>query len=340
MFDFIKSDVKNVCVHSLLNNEFLEFQSTVNRKTGEVNEIELIADNGGLEFKIINNQYLKFSGSIHKYWNQTNTNYNDFTISDYKKTLKTLQNKFDLNPFLCELRNLEFGVNVSLPFKTEMFLNSIISFKGKEYELETFNGFGKMLRFRFNRYYEVKIYDKGLQNRLNENVMRFEIKVKKMNYLRSKNINVKNLTDLTKLEVIEGLKNQLIKTFKELLIYDATINTNEIKRQTEKELLINGRNPKYWQNLSNKNPNTYKKKRKRFRHLNLIYGNSDIQKTVLTLIESKLEIITKNENLFKSVPDLTNILNNTIFKCTRFNTSSIGVNQYQYTFGRLTLNQY
>ncbi|MCA6438159.1 MAG: hypothetical protein IM592_16990 [Bacteroidetes bacterium] len=340
MYDFIKSDTKNICIQSFLNNEFLEFQSLVNRKTGEVNENELVANDNGMEFKVINNQHLKFSGSVHKYWNQNKTNYNDYNINDFKLTINRLKDKFDLSPFLCDLRNLEFGVNVSLPFKTETFLNTIISFKGKEYELETFNGYGKMLRFRFNRYYEVKIYDKGLQYNLNENILRFEIKVKKMNYLKSKKIDVKNLHDLTKHDVIESLKNQLLKTFKELLTYDATIKTNEIKKQTDRELLLNGRNPKFWQNLSNKNPNTYKKKRTRFRQLNLIYGKSNIQKTVLALIESKLEQITKNEKKLKSVPDLTMIAKIPTLKCTRFNTSSIVVNQYPYSFGRLSVINY
>ena len=338
MYDFIKCDTKYISIQSIIQNEFLDFHSKLNHKTGEVKENELIAEDDGLEFVIKNNQYLSFNGSVHKYWNHTNTNFNDYSIKDYKLTIDTLNKKFDLNPFFCHLRNLEFGVNINLPFDTETFLNAIISYKGKEYELETFNGFGKLLRFRFNRYYEVKIYNKGLQYNLNENVLRFEIKVKKMHYFKSKKINIQTLSDLTKTEIIESLKKQLIKTFNELLVYDDTINLKEVNRRTDRELLLNGRNPKYWQNLSNKNPNTYKKKRTRFRELILMYGKSDIQKNVLNLIESKLNRITINEPIVKSVPDLTALKISPISKSTRFNTSSIWLNQYPLIFGRIPTN--
>lgn len=338
MYDFVKIHVKNICIQSIKQNMFLEFHSKLNHKTGEVKENELIAEFDGLEFTIKNNQHLFFNGSVHKFWNQTNTNYNDYTINDFKQTAEVLDEKFDLNAFSCLLHNLEFGVNINLPFETETFLNAIISFKGKEYELDTFNGFGKLLRFRFNRYYELKIYNKGMQYNLNDNILRFEIKVKKMHYFKSKKINIQTLADLLNLDVIEDLKKQLIKTFKELLIYDESINLKEVNRRSDRELLINGRNPKYWQNLSNLNPNTYKKKRKRFRELISIYGKSNIQKNVLDLIEQKLEKITKDQPIVKSVPDLTTLLISPYSECTRFNTSSIWLNKYPFVFGRLTPN--
>ena len=52
-------------------------------------------------------------------------------------------------------------------FLTKVFLNSIIAFKGKECEVETFGNKGYLLRFKFGNYYELKIYDKGLQYGLN-----------------------------------------------------------------------------------------------------------------------------------------------------------------------------
>ena len=50
-----------------------------------------------------------------------------------------------------------------------------------------------------------------MQYNLNENILRFEIKVKKMHYLKSKKINIQTLADLLNLDVIEDLKKTTYK---------------------------------------------------------------------------------------------------------------------------------
>jgi hypothetical protein len=349
MFDFNKADIIKTPLELFTNNPLLEFIIDCNTRTGELAEYNQIAEYRKFEFSVKLNKYLNVKGSFHKYWDTENANYKDYTINDYYLTLNELEQKFNINPFNAILHNLEFGVNVILPFKTQTFLNSIISFKGKEYKKESFNGRGYLLRFEFGQF-ELKIYDKGFQYLQQNNILRFEIKVKKMEYLKSKNIHLNNYTDLLNIENINKLKSLLIKTFKELLIYDDTIEINTIKKRIECEILLNGKNPKYWNQLKLQNKNTYKKKRTRFRELVLKYGSSNNSVEVLSLIESKLnDITTIDESLkvkidylnrnksFESVPILTTLNS----KCTHFNSSSIGLNRYTlfkpFTFGRIEL---
>lgn len=292
MFDFNKSNLLGIPVDSLLNNTSLDFKFEVSEKTGEMFENSKVSQFNEIDkfCTIKNNKYTTLKFSFHKYYNKRNQNYNDFDINNFLEVLNDLSNKFSINPFLATIHNIEFGVNVSLPFKTEIFLNSIISFKGNEYKKETYKNKGYLLRFEFE-HYELKIYDKGLQNELNENILRFEIKVRKMDYLKSKGISVNNYSDLLNENTIQKLTERLLMAFDELLTYDNSINIKTVKSQREREILLKGNNPKYWNEI--KNPNTLKSKRKRFKDLILKHGSFDMQKTVFELINEKLKLITK-----------------------------------------------
>lgn len=334
MYDGTKFHIHKPCIESILSNSLLEFHSKINLDTAEVKENKLVANYNGFKITILNKSYVLFQGSVHKYWNRDDTNYNDFTLFDYNDTLTGLASKFDLNPFSCQLHNLEFGVNVNLPFPIETFLNNLISFKGKEPEITTFEGKGKMVQFNFPGYYTLKIYNKGLQYGLSENIVRFEIKVRKMYYFKSKRIHINNLTDLLNPNVINQLREQLVKSFNELMIYDNSISIEEIKEPNERELILNGRNPKYWVNLCKNKPESFKKKRGRFRELVNKYGRLNRQKTVLNLIESKLEYLINYNPNEKQLPDLTDVR----LLITQFDTLSILSNpylQFKHTvFGR------
>lgn len=311
MFDFNKTEINELEVQSLLNNQYLDFKFDVSQKTGEMFENKMVSSFSGIEnfCTIKNGQYVTFKFSFHKYKNGGLHNHNDFTIKDFLKVLKDLSDKFEINPFLAILRNLEFGVNVILPFNTQKFLESIISYKGIEYTKETYNRKGFMYRFELEQY-DLKIYDKGYQYQLKENILRFEIRVRKMDYLKTKNINIQYYNDLLKIENINSLKILLTKTFENVLIYDNSINLRSIESKREKEILINGRNPKYWIRIEN--PNTYKSRKKRFKELVLKYGKDNWQKVVLNLIDEKLSFICQiDEKTEKEIDNYLIQFNNT-----------------------------
>jgi hypothetical protein len=321
-------------------------------RTGEVKEHIKQAKYNNLDIQIIHDKFINLKGSLHKYFNSANHNHNDFTLIDSFNTIKDLCQRFAINPFNTVLHNLEFGVNVNLPFETKVFLDSIIRYKSKDYELEQFNGRGYLLRFSFDQY-ELKIYDKGLQYLLKDNTLRFELKVRKMHYLESKGININNYVDLFHAGNIEKLKQLLLNAFNDLLIYDSSINLKTIKSKREREILTSGSNPKYWANLKLMNTNTYKKKRRQFRELVELYSNLKV--TVGKIIRDKLDYITtldestiqsindlSEHKAFKTVPNLTTETTSALkLNHTHYNSSSIWLNQYLFskhrTFGRFEL---
>lgn len=281
MFDFIKTNIKYLNPNTLEKNTLLSFQTTVDSEGVIKNRI---AEYNNLKFKIIDEKYININGSVHKYFNSGLHNYNDFTIPNLFEVFADLSNKFDLNPFLTSLHNLEFGVNVIVPFATNKLLNSIISYKGKEYEVERYNGKGYLLRFSFD-HYDLKIYNKGLQYQQPENILRFEIKVKRMEYFRTRDINIKCLSDLLNTDNYRKLKTCLLKAFSEILIYDNSIKLKGLPKR-ESVVLINGKNPKYWSELVEKGRDI-KYKRNRFNFLVAKYGKQNIKETILKLIENK-----------------------------------------------------
>jgi len=293
MFDFNKSELTGVNISELLNNDQLNFTMQVNDRTGELIENKREAKFNSWKFEIVNDMFINVKGSFHKYHNSGKHNYNDFATNDLLNVLTDLSTKFKINPFLATLHNLEFGVNVELPTDTKEFLNSIISYKGKEYERREFDGGGFLLRFKFN-HYELKIYDKGLQYRLNKNLLRFEIKVKKMEFFRARNINIHSFADLLNTTEVIKLIPILLTAFNELLIYDNTIQPKQLK-QREREILLNGRNPKFWSELKQQSKETFKHRRTRFRELVLIHGKKNIQQTVYELIKTKLSQLTETD---------------------------------------------
>jgi hypothetical protein len=329
MFDFHKCNIYGVDISELSNNEQINFLLEVDEKTGEVKnwkKTEVL----GLKFFLWDEAQLYLEGSFHKYFNNGKHNYNNFCISNFTDVLIDLSSKFKIDPFKTKMHNLEFGLNIKLPFSCETFLNSIISCKNKEYDKRTFDGGGHLLKLKFQQY-ELKIYDKGKQFALEENILRIEIKVRRMEYLKSKGVKISNYTDLLDSSNLKKLSQLLTQIFHNLLIYDDSISISSLNER-DRVVLQDGRNPKYWGQYQRRNPENNKKKRKRFKELVLKHGKTSYQKIVSDLIESQLAIVTEinpstrlkinnyfNQYVPKTLPELTDPL---IFDVPQINYSN------------------
>jgi hypothetical protein len=306
MIDYIYSNIAGITPEDFLSNSQLQFYANVNLDTAEISTFknsdrkkrgyvpkeERKAEYKHCNFFVTNNKYINFSGSVHEYFNNGD-NSTDFTFFDLFTVTKDLSEKFKINPFLEALHNVEFGVNILLPFDTQTLINSILCFKGREYELKQFKGKGHLLKFCFDQY-ELKIYDKGLQKCLNKNLLRFEIKVKTMHFLRAKKIPIYDSADLLSPAIHKKLGKLLIDFWRQLIICDLSINIQDAKPR-EQTILKDGQNPKYWPELQKTNPELYKKRLKRFRVLSLKYGKANPQRTVLNLVENKWKELTQIE---------------------------------------------
>lgn len=311
MFDYKYSDIKGIEPSEFFKKILLDFQSPVSLKTGEV-----IPSNNRdrqkekftpkickesifqhCKFILTNDEYINFSGSLHEY-RHGGTNYNDFTVQEVFEVIADLKEKFNINPFLDHIHNLEFGVNVIPPFEARAFLESIVTFKGKEFEKRFYHGRGYMVKFPFDQY-ELKIYDKGHQFNLSHSVLRFELKVTTMNFLHAKGISIKNSADLLNPALLLRLGAVLKEFCSQLVVYDPKINLKSLKPR-EKAILINGQNVRYWIGLKNSNPETYKKRLKKYRELVSKHGKMKLLETITDLISQKWEFLSTMSEETKS----------------------------------------
>jgi len=317
LIDFVKIKVLNPDIDELRELPFLEWEELTNTRTGEVKQYKTKFK--GLTIVIINNQYTYISGSLHKYWNITNTqgdqNYNDFTFSSLIWTIQDISDRFNLNPINCKIENIETGVNVISPIPVNEVLRSIINHKGTPFTQEQSEN--KYFReCEYQRYF-VKVYNKGLQYEQPENILRFELKYVKMNDLKPYGITT--LADLKDKDKIKSLVELLQSHYNELLFYDSTIKETDLT-PPELTILTRGRIPTYWNELKETNPENYYKIRKRFRELVNKYGKQNIQETIGNLITQKWN------DLLQPVPETLQELTDPVkLNFTGINTSSIGL---------------
>ena len=172
MFDYIHTDIKDRLVSEILTNPLLDFISPVSITTGEINpmnrerkklrfspKVQYKAEMKNITVSVTNGTYINLQGSIHECFHGNNSG--DFTFSEVKKAIENICSALNIDSGLTPLHNLEFGVNIILPFPVVTFLDSIYSYKGQRPERIAYSGKGLMIKFFLNQY-ELKLYDKGI----------------------------------------------------------------------------------------------------------------------------------------------------------------------------------
>lgn len=330
MFDYIHTDIKNKTVIEILSNPLLDFISRVSTTTGEINplnrerkkskfppKIQQKADLSGMTISVTNGIHINLQGSIHEYFHGNNSG--DFTFSEVEKAIENICSALNIDSGLTPLHNLEFGVNVVLPFPVVTFLDSIYSYKGQRPERIAYSGKGLMIKF-FLKQYELKLYDKGIQRGLNENILRVEIKVRRMQYLQAKGLPIKTLNDLLNDCSHSKLKGLLLTSISSLIIGERKVNRDNMT-SNEKRISKECSNPFYWFDLWENNPTLYRKRLTRFKEINNKYGRLRIQSTVSSLVGQKWDELT-----LKSSTDITGvIIESTSAKFQQNSTSSTDI---------------
>lgn len=202
------------------------------------------------KFRYTNLYFNSLEGSLHYFKNHGIHNYNDFKFSEIVEVINDLCSKFDIEP-TSRINNIEFGVNIVLPFECNLILENIVSHRGERFtfEKEADKNYYQCKRPQFI----IKIYDKSLQNGLPQNVLRFEIKVLKMQYLQRKGINVKTLNCLKNKAIYKPLGMLLYQVFDEMIVDCENINADLITA-TEREKYYKAINPNTWSNTNRKTP--------------------------------------------------------------------------------------
>ena len=261
MFDFIRLRIPESAIPQL--KEVLNFIDRVNTSTGEIVKTE-----GGYSFSTAKYKYFKVElwehstkrdkaylfGSMHKCVGN-GTNYENISQNQFKQGFKTLLDDLHLNPKELVLNGFEWGYNMNLEeLNTTYVLNSIITKSSAPPTIQNYRN-GKQVCFEHQRF-KLKIYDKGKQNNLNINLLRFELKITRMAYLKDKGVKITTLQDLLdpSKNTIEILNSSLLYQLSKI-VFSIDFDFDKITNNKESAYTIKRQKLSYWQNLSNKNYN-------------------------------------------------------------------------------------
>ena len=270
--DFIKTQVIGLSREHFLSNKNLLFTPVL--IDGDLIKYQW-CEIDNIKVKVYQNSIF-LQGSLHKFYNGGEHNYNDFNLTAFRDVLRRLFELFNVTPENLNLTCIEYGVNIFPPIESNKIINHLFQHKRKEFESKISNDKGNYRQAEHNEYI-VKIYNKAKQFRLNYEVLRIEIKETNLRHHRTRGIFTLN-------DFIESDKTtfitSLIDKWNEVIYYDCT---NENTDNWNKYNNVN-----YWRdiekNLSSKN---YNKHRLRLKEINEKFGQN-IQGKVSNLILSKI----------------------------------------------------
>ncbi len=242
MIDFIKLEITK-SFDSVSSKEIPLFRQ-IDENTGECKTRKTgIYEN--LKLIVRKEKYLTLEGSLHKFFNDGEHNYNDYGFKEIVTTINRLRDELGIDPLKSIIQNIEFGVNIIVPFNpTGLLKNQIINYRGQPKDKHSPNGKGLLIQFPRTSYL-IKIYDKGAQYNQDDNILRFEIKTKRMAFVKSTGL--RTLNDLLDREKLKKLVPLLLKAFDEILIYDpadeSTLSRDDLS------LYLHGINEAFWTGL-------------------------------------------------------------------------------------------
>ena len=240
MIDGIKIECSYLQPSAWRNSPLLEYFPRIDESTGEVIPQTLAASYQGLAFKIRPSRerpgafYLEIVGSLHRYHNKGGVNAGDFSRADLEQVIGELRERFQVDPARSVLRGLEFGVNIELPGPAEEFLKGVICMPDKKFGRLNIDR-PKLGRILTRTEYDLKIYSKSAQAELvADNVLRVELKAKKMRYLSKYGIHC--LTDLLEPEKLLALGRELLSVLADVVFYDGSILPSALTARERKKL--------------------------------------------------------------------------------------------------------
>lgn len=234
----------------------------------KVKQCDKFFDNGNMS----KYTYLNLSGSLHKSYSK-GENYTSFTWDNLQCEIDYLANTLQLDASKTKIDSIEVGLNLPLQTSVHSLLfNNVIAFKGKQFNQYDDDSKLYGLYCPLTQYI-LKLYNKSQQYKLVNELLRIEVKTKKMEAIKKPNIAF--LEDLRNKDKVYELKELLLKKWDEVLVYDDTIDASAPEfRQNDRDLLLNASNIKFWQRLKTENYDRYYTLLKRYNKLSSNSGRS------------------------------------------------------------------
>lgn len=293
MIDYLKIHCLPVLPEKLLNNGLLTFPQSNVSTEGEVLNRWQIAHFKSLELGIKGNNS-RLSGSIHKY-RYEGKNWQDFNLFDIQEVIHELSETFEFEPEKAVINFIEIGINIPLDYNPDQIINCLV-LHGKERFKELLikkntKGNGRMSE---KEQFTIKVYNKSLQYGLPFHLLRFEVKVKQMEFLKRFGIYGLTLADLTNPDIYPKFKTMLLDILSGIVFYSPDIDPDKLTNLNDRELLKLGRYPDYWRQYERSRKNAKTRDLRRFKEL---AGTNEIIENLKTKISDKWELLYNQDKL-------------------------------------------
>lgn len=268
----------------------IEFIGNFSVATGEIRN-RFKAKNNSIEITIIGNRNVIIQGSLHKYF-FNGDNSRDFTFSQLKDAINRLCNELNIEAQQIKIQRLEIGVNVrGSPIGFDEVEDNLISYKLQPFEPYKIDGKNFGYHCKLQRF-EIKIYDKGVQSGLDENVLRFEYKIFKMIHIEK--FGIRFLSDLIDKNKLTSLFEAFIRDFSNVRMdnkseMDELIKQNKIPFH-DAVFYLKARNPKHWISLKRtQKSSTITSHRRRFERILNQYTSKNLTLCITNILKQKIQ---------------------------------------------------
>ncbi|WP_353099662.1 hypothetical protein [Myroides odoratus] len=300
MIDFIKIEVPNFKVYEekLTRSSCFNFKQNV-EINGGILSYPLRAKYKNIDINITEKKVV-ISGSLHKFYNvlyfEEEQNYSKFYYCQLKQVISVMRELFSLDEIEYKINVLEIGFNIPVQIPVKDIINSkILMYDYKEHsKLNNYNNRGYLKEFSTSDYL-IKIYDKGSQFSLTEDLIRFEVKIKRSRILRK--FKIFDIADLLKESVLRRLFDFYMDRIAKLNIVDYDIYNS--LASTVKANLDKWTNPNTWKTYKVQNY-SYKQRINRKEKFEKLLKEKGLLKTKEQVINSlcleyeKLLIVKNN----------------------------------------------
>jgi len=240
---------------------------------------------------IKSNRNIELNGSIHKYFNNGN-NSTDFTFKELQLAIKMLCFDIGIEAERIEIQNIEIGVNVrGSPIQYFEIEQNLIHYKNKYFEPYKVKGksFGYICKLQ---QFHLKIYDKGKQLGKSEEILRFELKVEKMEFQKS--VGVVTLADLKDKNKVQELINLSIQRFSNIVFDDYKNIDIEIDKGIvpvkDAIFYLRARNTKYWISINKRlSKSTVTSHKRRFEEFINKYSKQNLSICITDILKQKFQ---------------------------------------------------
>ncbi len=236
--------------------------------------------------------WLDITGSITKYWRETNIS--DLTYSDLCSAIHSLSETLMVNPKELYIRSFEFGVNIP-PVTNHSALELsefALNYKRKLFDDMDNNSkrpsIGKKCK---SQQYILKLYSKSMEYNLPFELLRFEIQIKRMAFI--KKAGIESLFDLTNKDKLKSLKSMLVATANKIVFYDDSISPEALDVR-EGTMLLNWKSKIYLKKKLKEQSKDFQKEKRLVINLIDKHGQQFIKQKLVSSISDKWDKLLEN----------------------------------------------